>query len=160
MANNNILNVEQENNIAASGEKLTRAITNGEFVLAVTFVRNGEEQAHGEYDDVTAEIESRSGIEVVSLRGSMESLNAIWQMLELFGQELSDSVESGVTDDDILPMFGMRMYPVEQIPDLSYAEMAFPQLWAFSADGYGQSADHLRIAFLSDLCGIYLDEAE
>lgn len=141
-----------------TASQLISAITNGEFALAAAVFENGEEIAHEEYVDITAEIENHVDTIVATLGGSMESLNSIWSMLTLYGSKLNDKMTAGLGENEEIPLMAIRIYPEEEVDGGCYIEMAYPQMWSFSALSYGQPADKLRIAFHADLCGVYKDE--
>lgn len=151
---------EQTNGNLVAGAELLQTITDGDFVLQVIITNVADEPIHQELDGVMVFIEPHAGVNVASLRGSKENLSTIWQMVEIFGQALSEKIAAGNLKEDEIPMLEMRLYPIDRIEGVSYAGMAFPQFWAFSGDGYGLPADHIQIAFPDDLCNVYFEEDE
>lgn len=142
----------------SNGADTVKAIIDGGFVLQVFIENGGEILTSAEYDDASISIENHAETIVAAVGGSEETTNGIWQALEMFGAKLSEIIEAGLDDDSTVPVLAVRLYPEQPIAGISYAEMAFPQLWAFSAESFGKPADHIRVAFPSRLCGVYSEE--
>lgn len=148
------LATENPDNPETIAREIIAAANRGDGVFALSFGKGDAEISHGEYTDVTMDVNIQAGYAQLSLYGSTTSLNEIWNILQDYGKQQTEAANKTGDNDDPLPALTMMFLPTEEIGGDCFAEADMPIMWAMSAEGLGRAANHLRVAFPASDCNI------